>query len=93
MSSASFYKWRSKFGGMDASLIYDNAMAESINSLSKTKVIHKDRPWRGLDDVERKTLIWAGWFNNRRILQGISDMLLVEYELIYRQNPELRKVS
>ena len=72
---------------------YDNAMAESINSLYKAEVIHKDGPWRGLDDVERETLIWVDWFNNRRILQPIGDMPPAEYELMYYQNPELRKAS
>jgi len=38
---------------------YDNAMAESINSLYKAEVIHKGGPWRGLDDVERETLTWV----------------------------------
>ena len=72
---------------------YDNAMAESINSLYKAEVIHKDGPWRGLDDVERETLTWVDWFNNRRILQPIGDMPPAEYELMYYQNPELRKAS
>ena len=62
---------------------YDNAMAESINSLYKAEVIHKDGPWRGLDDVERETLTWVDWFNNRRILQPIGDMPPAEYELMY----------
>ena len=56
---------------------YDNAMAESINSLYKAEVIHKDGPWRGLDDVERETLTWVDWFNNRRILQPIGDLSLI----------------
>ena len=51
---------------------YDNAMAESINSLYKAEVIYKDGPWRGLEDVERETLTWIDWFNNRRILQPIG---------------------
>jgi len=72
---------------------YDNAMAESINSLYKAELIHKDGPWRGLDDVERETLTWVDWFNNRRILEPIGDMPPAEYELMYYQNPELRKVS
>ena len=72
---------------------YDNAMAESINSLYKAEVIYKDGPWRGLEDVERETLTWIDWFNNRRILQPIGDMPPAEYELMYYQNPELRKAS
>ena len=72
---------------------YDNAMAESINSLYKTEVIYKDGPWRGLDDVERGTLTWVDWFNNKRLLTPIDDVPPAEYELMYYQNPELRKVS
>ena len=71
---------------------YDNAMAESVNSLYKTEVIYKDGPWCGLEDVERETLTWVDWFNNRRILQPIGDMPPAEYELMYYQ-PELRKAS
>lgn len=72
---------------------YDNAMAESINALYKAEVIYKDGPWRGLEDVERETLTWVDWFNNRRILQPIGDMPPAEYELMYYQNPVLRKAS
>ena len=67
---------------------YDNAMAESINSLYKAEVIHKNGPWRGLDDVERATLTWVDWFNNRRILEPIGDIPPVEYELMYYHSPE-----
>ncbi len=72
---------------------YDNAIAESINSLYKSEAIHKDGPWRGLDDVERETLSWVSWFNNRRILEPIGDIPPAEYELMSYQNPELRKAS
>jgi transposase InsO family protein len=72
---------------------YDNAMAESINALYKAEVIHKDGPWRGVDDVERATLTWVEWFNNRRILEPIGDVPPAEYELMYYQNPESRKVA
>jgi len=43
---------------------YDNAMAESINSLYKSEVIHKDGPWRSLDNIEREALKRVDWFNN-----------------------------
>ncbi len=35
---------------------YDNALAESINGLYKTKVIRRQEPWRSLDAVEFATL-------------------------------------
>ncbi len=72
---------------------YDNAMAESINALYKAELIHKEGPWRGLDEVERATLAWVDWFNNRRILEPIGDVPPAEYELMYYQNPESSKAA
>lgn len=65
---------------------YDNAMAETINGLYKTEVIHKDGPWKGLDEVEYATLTWVDWFNNQRLLGPIGDIPPAEYELMYYQN-------
>lgn len=64
---------------------YDNALAETINGLFKAEVIHKDGPWRGLDDVERATLTWVEWFNHRRLLRSIGDIPPTEYEMLYYQ--------
>ena len=65
---------------------YDNALAESINALYKAEVIHKDGPWKSLDDVERATLIWVDWFNRKRLLQSIGDLPPAEYEMLYYKN-------
>jgi putative transposase len=46
---------------------YDNALAESFNGLYKTELIHREGPWRGLDDVEHTTLDYVDWFNDRRL--------------------------
>ena len=62
---------------------YDNALAETINGLYKTEVIHKDRSWKGLEQVELGTLDWVDWFNNRRLLEPIGDIPSVEYEENY----------
>ena len=51
---------------------YDNALAESINGLYKTEVIHRRGPWRTIDAVEYATLVWVDWFNNRRLLAPIG---------------------
>lgn len=40
---------------------YDNALAETVMGLFKTEVIHRDGPWRSLDDVEFATLEWVAW--------------------------------
>jgi len=62
---------------------YDNALAESINGLYKTEVIHKQGPWRNLEMVEFATLVWVDWFNNRRLLEPIGNIPPVEYEQQY----------
>jgi putative transposase len=52
---------------------YDNALAEAFNSLYKWELIHRQGPWRGLDDVEFATLDYIDWFNHRRLHGEITD--------------------
>jgi putative transposase len=52
---------------------YDNALAESFNSLFKWELIYPQGPWRGLDDVEFATLGYIDWFNHRRLHGEITD--------------------
>lgn len=59
---------------------YDNAMAESFNGLYKAELIHKDGPWRGLDDVEFATLDYIDWFNHRRLHGEIGMVPPAEFE-------------
>ena len=72
---------------------YDNALAETINGLYKAEVIHKQAPWKGIDEVEQATLIWVDWFNNRRLLQPIGDVPPAEYEMMYYQKTESGKMA
>ena len=72
---------------------YDNALAETINGLYKAEVIHKNGPWRGLDDVEHATLTWVDWFNHRRLLQPLGDRTPAEFEMLYYQQTELSNVA
>jgi len=44
---------------------YDNTLAETINGLYKTEVIHRRGPWWSLETVEYATLEWEDWFNNK----------------------------
>lgn len=71
----------------------DNALAETIHGLYKAEVIHKDGPWRGLDDVVRATLSWVEWFNNRRLLRPIGDRPPAEFEMMYHQQTESSNVA
>ena len=66
---------------------YDNALAETVIGLFKTEVIHRDGPWRGLDDVEgriRNFVCRSSW------LLGQRKAVRVEHrELIHRILPVL----
>lgn len=71
--------------GIDASVgatgsSYDNALAETINGLYKTELIHPRKPWKALEEVEIATLEWVDWFNHRRIAQHCDDLTPVEFE-------------
>ena len=70
-----------------------SSLAETINGLYKAEVIHKNGPWRGLDDVERATLTWVDWFNHRRLLRPIGDVSPVEFEMQYYQQTEPSNVA
>lgn len=63
---------------------YDNALAETINGLYKTEVIHR-RSWPNSEAVELATLEWVDWFNHRRILQPIGNIPPTEAEQRYYQ--------
>ena len=62
---------------------YDNALAETINGLYKTEVIHRRGPWRSVEAVEFATLEWVDWFNNRRLLEPIGNIPPAEAEAAY----------
>ena len=62
---------------------YDNALAETINGLYKTEVIHRRGPWRNFEAVEIATLTWVDWFNNRRLLEPIGNIPPAEAEERY----------
>jgi putative transposase len=59
---------------------YDNALAETINGLYKTAVIHRRGPWRSFEAVEYATLEWVDWFDHRRLLEPIGNPPPVEAE-------------
>ena len=67
---------------------YDNALAETINGLYKTEIIHKRGPWRTVDDVEYATLEWVDWFNQRRLLEPIGNVPPAEFEQAYYRQVE-----
>lgn len=62
---------------------YDNALAETINGLYKTELIHKRAPWKSTETVELATLEWVAWFNHHRLLESIGYIPPAEYEANY----------
>lgn len=60
---------------------YDNALAETVNSLRTTELIRQQGPWRSIDDVEIATLSSVCWFNTVRLHGTLDDVLSTEYEL------------
>jgi putative transposase len=62
---------------------YDNALAETVNGLYKTELIHRRGPWRSFEAVEFATLEWVDWFNNRRLLEPIGNIPPAEAEAAY----------
>ena len=67
---------------------YDNAMAESVIGLFKTEVIRWQGPWKNIESVERATLEWVDWFNNRRLLEPIGNIPPAEFEAAYYDEVE-----
>ncbi|MGB4343665.1 MAG: IS3 family transposase, partial [Moraxellaceae bacterium] len=64
---------------------YDNALAETINGLYKTELIHR-QSWKSREAVELATLKWVHWFNHQRLLGSIGYIPPAEAEAnFYRQ--------
>ena len=64
---------------------YDNALAETINGLYKTELIHRRAPWKAMEAVELATLEWVSWFNHHRLLEPIGYIPPAEAEANYYQ--------
>ena len=62
---------------------YDNALAETINGLYKTELIHKRAPWKTREAMELATLEWVSWFNHQRLLGSIGYLPPAEVEANY----------
>jgi putative transposase len=62
---------------------YDNALAETINGLYKSELIHRRAPWKTKEAVELATLEWVAWFNNHRLLEPIGYIPPAEAEANY----------
>jgi transposase InsO family protein len=62
---------------------YDNALAETVNGLYKTELIHRRAPWKTKESLELATLEWVPWFNHHRLLEPIGYIPPAEAEENY----------
>lgn len=72
---------------------YDNALAETINGLYKTELIHKRGPWKTRSAVEIATLEWVTWFNHHRLLSSIGYCPPAEAEANYYQQLATQSIA
>ena len=59
---------------------YDNAAAESVNSLYKKELINREGPWQDAGEVTVATAEWVHWYNNERIHSACGNIPPAEYE-------------
>jgi len=71
---------------------YDNAAAESLNSLYKRELIDFEKEWQGVDDVMIATMDWVSWYNEDRLHSYCGDMPPKEFEEIYYKALESGKI-
>ncbi|MGF6980198.1 transposase InsO family protein [Paraburkholderia sp. JPY465] len=62
---------------------YDNALAETINGLYKTELIHRRAPWKTRESLELATLEWVAWYNNCRLMKPLGYIPPAEAEAHY----------
>jgi putative transposase len=72
---------------------YDNAAAESLNSLYKRELIDFEKGWEGVGDVMIATMEWVSWYNVERIHSYCGDIPPEKFEELYYKAQESAKLS
>jgi putative transposase len=65
---------------------FDNALAETVNGLYKTELVHgpaRGGPWKTVEDLELATLGWVHWHNTRRLHSYLGDLPPTEFEAAF----------
>jgi putative transposase len=65
---------------------YDNAAAESLNSLYKKELIDFRRDWKNVMDVTLATMEWVAWYNSERIHSYCGNVPPCEYEEAFHRS-------
>lgn len=71
---------------------FDNAAAESLNSLYKRELIDL-KEWEGVNDVMLATMDWVQWYNEERIHSYSGDIPPKKYEEAYYQALESGRLT
>ncbi len=66
---------------------YDNAAAESANSLYKKELIEREGPWHNVRDVALATMEWVSWYNSHRLHSACGNIPPKEFEERYYMLP------
>ncbi|SDD37399.1 Transposase InsO and inactivated derivatives [Actinokineospora iranica] len=64
---------------------YDNAAAESLNSLYKKELIDFHGGWKNTTDVTLATMEWVAWYNSERLHSFCGNTPPTEYEETFHQ--------
>ena len=67
---------------------YDNALAETVNGLYKTELIHRRKRWRSIEELELGTAEWVSWWNERRLHEACGYLPPAEFEEAYHRGLE-----
>jgi putative transposase len=65
---------------------YDNAAAESLNSLYKKELIEFRGDWKGVMDVTIATMEWVAWYNSERLHSYCGNVPPAEYEETFHRS-------
>lgn len=65
---------------------YDNAAAESLNSLYKKELIDYRGDWNNTTDVTLATMEWVAWYNTERLHSFCGNIPPAEYEETFHRD-------
>lgn len=72
---------------------YDNAAAESLNSLYKREVIDFHGAWEGVMDVTIATMEWVAWYNSERLHSYCGGIPPKEFEEWFYKSQESAMIT
>ena len=72
---------------------YDNAAAESLNSLYKRELIDSGKGREGVGDVMLATMGWVSWYNEERLHSYCGDIPPEKFEELYYKVLESGKLT